>query len=144
MISIRKTNCAIQRIDIYPIDSVILIHLVYIWGRFNIFVSHHHFARVGRYWRKIPPMKADEIRTPPATSQLRNFCVERSRLQGIVTSKVHLKVDGIINFEWHRMINWESRDFFHNRPTSIKSKWPFLQKPWVAMIDTGNIYHPRF
>ena len=79
MISIRKTNCAIQPIEIYPIDSVILIHLVNIWGQFNIFTSHHHFARVGRYRRKIQPMKADEIRTSPASSELRNCCVSKDQ-----------------------------------------------------------------
>ena len=74
MISIRKTNCAIQRIEISPIDSV--IHLVNKWGHFNIFMSYHHFSRVGRYWRKIPPIKVDEIRTSPASSELRNCCVK--------------------------------------------------------------------
>ena len=74
MINIRKTNCAIQWIEIYPIDSV--IHLVNNWGQFNIFTSHRHFARVGRYRRKILPMKADEIRTSPASFELRNCCVK--------------------------------------------------------------------
>ena len=76
VINIRKTDCAIQRIEINPIDSVILIHLVNNWGRFNIFTSHHHFEWKGRYRRKIPPMKADEIRTSPANSELRNCYVK--------------------------------------------------------------------
>ena len=33
--SIRKTNCAIQWIEIYPMDSVKLIHLFNNWGLVN-------------------------------------------------------------------------------------------------------------
>ena len=113
VINIRKTDCAIQRIEIYPIDSV--IHLVNIWGQFNIFMSHHHFERVGRRKKE----RSRKILTENPTHESRRnsnlssqFWTQKLLCKDQGCKGSWLTVDSIISFEWHRVINWESCDFF--------------------------------